>query len=56
MIKLIAPIDAAPAHYSFPIIDGKSPCKFQIVNNTSEAIQVEVIIEEFGGIPDENYE
>lgn len=37
----------------FPIINGKSPCKF--TNTGSEDVVLHVLISEIGGIPDPNY-
>lgn len=55
MIELNVPKDSQPAHYEFPIVDGKSPSKFKLINNTDEDITVQVVVEKFGGIPDEDY-
>ena len=55
MIELNIPKNSQPAHYEFPIIDGKSPNKFKLVNNSDEDITVTVVIEQFGGLPDEDY-
>lgn len=55
MIELNVPKNSQPAHYEFPIINGKSPSKFKLVNNSDEDITVTVVIEQFGGLPDEDY-
>lgn len=55
MIELNIPKNSQPAHYEFPIIDGKSPCAFKLVNNSDEEVTVSVVIEQFGGRPDPNY-
>jgi hypothetical protein len=55
MIELNIPKNSQPAHYEFPIIDGKSPCAFKLVNNSDEEVTVSVVIEKFGGKPDPDY-
>ena len=55
MIELNIPNNSQVAHYEFPIIDGKSPNKFKLVNNSDSEVTVCVVIEQFGGLADENY-
>lgn len=38
---------------NFPIVNGKSPCKFR--NLASNATTFQIVVEEIGGIPDPNY-
>lgn len=49
-----SPINSLPS-MEFPIINGKSPNSFTIANWTNEAIDVNILVEELGGIPDPNY-
>ena len=39
----------------FPIIDGKSPCKFKITQAAGSATTFYLLITEIGGIPDPDY-
>lgn len=55
MIELNVPKNSQPAHYEFPIINGKSPSAFKLVNNTDSEVTVQVVVEELGGLPDPNY-
>lgn len=55
MIELNIPTGSQPAHYEFPVIDGKSPNTFKLVNNTGKDATVTIIIEKLGGLADENY-
>lgn len=46
-----------PEHYEFPIVDGKSPCFFEIAtaNDVADNAYCSIMIEEFGAKPDESY-
>lgn len=39
----------------FPIVDGKSPNTFDILYWADSTKEIEIIVEELGGIPDPNY-
>lgn len=42
-------------HFEFPMLDGKSPCNFQVSNIGDDEAVVNFLVEELGGIADPLY-